>query len=479
MSKKINIWPWLMFSLALFLRIYCIGKSSFWSDEANNLWIVQLGIKNINAFLYNNDNHPPLFFYFLWNWISALKLLNLPLTEVYLRIPFALFSAIQVLIIYQLAKTAWNQKIAIIAAFCLAISASHIIMGGGEVKMYSMFGLFAMLSIFFLYRWLYEGKSKHIIGYVIFTILALYTHYLAFIFLLAQELYLIFFLKRISIKNYLIVQLLIILGILPLLPNIIHHLASHKNIIMETPGTWRSFLDTLLIYYHGYPLQISPWSFIYFALLLLIFLTICCGIKKSNEPFYPEILLALVTFLPLGIMIGRSCMPPYIMYSVRHLIFILPFFLLLWIRPYPTIPTKLLLIIFIACNLFSLFRWYYNPDYQKARWREVVLILQQKASLSDAIILQNPYQFLVFKHYYKNNLPIYLFDQHTSAQDLIYILRNYRHIWFISCYGWMVDPQLKIAKWLGEHYKPNKVTVLKNCLDPKGNSVVIDFQKNK
>lgn len=133
---------------------------------------------------------------------------------------------------------------------------------------------------------------------------------------------------------------------------------------------------------------------------------------------------------------------------------------------------------FLILNLFSLGQWYYNPECQRAHWNQVGKIFKEEAEPKDAIIIQNSFQILAFEYYYPGSQAIYSFDKNTPNQNIASILKRYHRVWFISCYGWMVDPERKIAKWLGQNYLPVKIINLKNTFDPDGRIVIILFENN-
>ena len=473
--KKIDYWFWGIFILALFLRLYRLGYHSLWVDEGYALWLAKQRLSYIISQTASTDIHPPLFYSFFWAWINLLQLLKLPQTETWLRLPFAIFSAIQVPVLYKLTETIWNKKLAILVALGLAVSSSHIIMGGGEIKMYSMLSLFALLSIFFLYRWMISNNVIFLGGYLIFTILALYTHNLAVLLLLIEEIYLILFLNKITIRNWVIIQVLLFIGYLPWLPNFLSQL-KNSPIPINNTGNLSNFFDTYLILFHGYPIHLKQWSFFYIILLVLIFLALILSLKKES-PYFPERLFALTTILPVGVMVIISYIHPYTVFCPRHLIFILPFFLILIFKQYPSSLTKCVVVIFIICNLISLVDWYYYPNYQKARWKEIGQLLKQRVSVQDAIILQDGYQIYAFKYYFENNLPIYLFNKDTSQEAMSFVLHHYKRIWYLDYYGWLTDPNKKIGKWLLQHYIPVDMKKFECSLTPGEYTVLINFQK--
>lgn len=478
--KKHNYWLYGIFILALFLRFYRLANFGFWVDEAFSAEVARLGLKEIATFLYLHDNHPPLFYYLLWGWIHILNFLRLPANEIYLRLPFVIFSSCQVVVLYYLTEKIAGKTSAKIASFCLAISASAIILGGADVRMYSLLGLLSLLSVYFLYNYITSQKKSCFWAYIIFTILALYTHYTAILLFMAQEVYLMLFIKKIGFKRWLLINVYILLGYSAWLPVMIHHFTCHPFVLMQKTGYTgypRIFFDVLLSYFHGESIHLKPWGIYYSVLLCLILSAILLNLRAKEDAFYSSGLLALVSIMPISIMTVAFCIPPYTLFSPRQTIFILPFYLLLWLKKYPHNLVKLLLIIYIGCNLFALSRWYYNPEYQKTSWPQVCNFLQTKTSQYDAIILQNDYQNFAFRYYYHGMQPVFYFKPATTNQELEIFEKKYRRLCFISCYGWVVDPQLKILKWLEHYYIPTKIVVFKNSLDPSGSTTIMLMQR--
>lgn len=477
--KKIDYWFWGAFLLALLLRLYRLGHSCFWTDEVYCLRVGQCAFKAIVPYIYYHDSHPPLFYFLLWGWLKLLGVLHLPFNEFWLRFPFAVFSALQIPVLYRLAGEMFGEKTARIAALCLAVSASGIIFAGGEVKMYSLLTLFALLSVYFLYRLVIDPKSPTaLIGYVLFSSLAVYTQYYGFLLLLAEELYLLFYLKRLTLKTWISVQILLLLSYLPWLQAGLYHLNHHAGLINAGIQTKAStFANLFLHFFCGSPIHFPEGNWLGIALLILLFLVVLQGLIKRNRPFYPERLIALAAFLPVGALGMIVLKYPATVIAPRQISFILPFFLLCCLIKYPDRFSKFLVILFIGCNLFALGRWYYNPEYQRVRWPEAARYLQAKIAAGDVIVLQNDSQKMIFEYYFPLRFPVFYFTKDTSERELRAFAGRYRRVWYVSYYGWMVDPGHKIAKWLNSNYFISDNRVIKNALDSGGSIYIVLFQK--
>jgi len=473
--KKAKIWLWLIFALALALRLYLLGSSSLSGDEADSIWNSSLSPAQLLKWLSSSDIHPPLFNYFLLFWIKILGFLHLPLNEAWLRLPFALFSAFQVLLLYYLGKETLGETTGKIAAFCLALSSAHIIMGQ-EIRVYPLIGLFALLSVLYLFLWLKYEKSVHFWAFIIFILISLYTHYVAILMLLVIEIYLLFYIKRVGIKNWLLTQFAILLGYMPWLI-FLWQQTVEKKCRRVFPGDLRSFFDTFLTYFHGPCIYFKPWGLLYTLLLLLIVGAAVLTLRKKDSPYYPARLFGLMCVLPPAAMLAASFFSPYVYYTPRHIIFVLPFFILLWVKTPQKYLASLLLTLFVGLNLYCLGLWYYAPEYKRSHWREAAKVLEQNLKPDDAIVLQNCSYLNALKFYYRGNLPIYLFDKDTSQSDLIKLYPAHDRIWLVTCLGWITDPQLKVANWLNKNWKASGGCAFKNKLDLGADIVIVVFQK--
>ena len=107
--------------LAFIARIYDIGASSLWVDEAASLAFSRMDLIDLFTTLPAIETNPPLYYAILNGWISLFGT-----SETALRMPSALVGTATVFILFLIALKQYGRTAAIVAAGFLAVSALHV-----------------------------------------------------------------------------------------------------------------------------------------------------------------------------------------------------------------------------------------------------------------------------------------------------------------------------------------------------------------
>lgn len=178
--------------VAFFLRAYRLADKNVWWDEGWSVWLSQKDLAWI-ALRTAADEHPPLHYWLLhfWNSIAG--------TDAFAgRFVSVFFGVLIVALIYRLGKKVGGAWVGVLAALFLATARFHI-WWSQDIKNYTP-------SIFFAFAAVWCGigqlsavsrqpsdstirNSQFAIGYALFAALAMWTHYLAALVLLALNLY--------------------------------------------------------------------------------------------------------------------------------------------------------------------------------------------------------------------------------------------------------------------------------------------------
>ncbi len=162
------------------LRIIDVDSRSLWADEG---WTMVLsagpGLDDVTRTLAA-DQHPPLFFmlFRLWRNVAGDS-------ELATRYFSVLIAMLAIAGTYQLGRTLYGTRAGLFAALVLAIADLHIDLAQ-EVRHYSLLATLIVFSSLFYARWWHQPSRANRIGYVLSSILLLYTHYLGGYVLLAQ-----------------------------------------------------------------------------------------------------------------------------------------------------------------------------------------------------------------------------------------------------------------------------------------------------
>jgi len=427
--------------LAFFLRLINLNQS-LWLDEAFQYKSTYFfSLKDLLAVYLPNDFNPPLsylinfFFNRTFGW-----------SVVALRLPSVIFGVLTVWLVYKLARLLFNKpKPAIFASLLLATAPLHLYYSQ-EARMYSLVTLAVTGSIWALVSFL--KTNRHLIYYIFFSILIIYSHYLAW-FIFPAHLAITFLLKRSKLKNLILSQLLSFLAFLPWLPIFLQQLQTGLA-ASSTSQEWSQVVggfnlkQLLLIPIKFLIGRISIDNNLIFALALALPLALVSflffkALAKSN--------LALKTLfswliIPLLLIILISIKIPVLAYF--RLLFLLPaFYLILTLgiinlkKSPQLLAFKALLLINLLCSAIYLL----NPKFHREDWQALT---QALVSLN-----QKPYPVLIIsvvdapvKYYYTS--------QNYVPTDNLSSVLDQPELWYIPYAEPIFDSQLQTRHQLSQ-----------------------------
>jgi len=163
--------------LGAFLRFYKLGQFHLTNDEA------ALGYNAYSILKTGRDEHGqlmPVIFKSFGDWKPGLYVyLTVPfialggLTEVTVRLPSAFLGTASIILIYLLGNKLFNKRIALFAAFSLAVSPWHILFSRGAWEANVALSLLLIAIIFFLNSF---KKSRLFLLSAVFFALTLWTY---------------------------------------------------------------------------------------------------------------------------------------------------------------------------------------------------------------------------------------------------------------------------------------------------------------
>lgn len=457
----------LILGLAILVRVININQG-LWLDEATH---AILSSKSISEIVFNRgaDFHPPLSYLVYHFWIQFSH------SEFWLRGLSVIFGVLTIYISYILSKELFNKKIALLAAFLLAISPYHIYYSQ-EVRMYSLATLLAVLSMFFLLKKVWWG-------YVLSTALLLYTLYTGVFLVLAQLLYALILDKQ-KLRQFLYSQIGILILYLPWLPQFIKQLQGGVNIDEYLPG-WRQVLGVDLV--KSVPLTIFKFTagridfdnnYLYSGLILLTLIIVgVCIYHVVKHKLSKETKLIVFWFLvPLLLSIIISIQIP--LNQPFRLLFILPaFYIFLALGVLSSGKIKNILLGFlIAFSSLGSYLYYTESRFQREDWKSVAEILRTKVSNDSAgVISVWPEPFPPYQWYAKNAYAIamgpkmpYKYTDVDQRLDSV----KYRDIYLFEYLQDLSDPNRYTQKWLED----NQYTVTE-ILDYRGVGFIYHYVK--
>lgn len=303
----------LLFGAAL--RIYKLGTNSLWFDEGLDLMYADKIISLKDTCL--------LPFHVILNYCWG----RLGSSEFILRLPSAIFGIISILVIYRLGKLFFDKKIGLVSAVILAISPFHIYYSQ-ETRMYSILLLLVLLAVYFLERFLRNGKFGYLFGYVIFTVLSIFVHYIALAVLLAENIFFLIYFKKCKYlrAKWFIGHFIILLLMSPGLLLIFSQL---RYIVKSSLWWWVSSISwkTIPITLKNFSIGYNATSITYIPACALYFFLFIWGIYVARRKNEDIALLLFCLFIPILIVFVMSIFKSF--YVDRYFISGLPFYLII------------------------------------------------------------------------------------------------------------------------------------------------------
>ena len=316
------------------LRFWHLTDSCLWFDEIFSVHAAEMDFANLNWFVAQDLIHPPLSYILLKIWIfaggeSLFWLRSFPVF-------FSVLSIVPLIFLGRALKL--NYPTVAVAVFLLAVNGC-LIKYAQEVRMYSPYLFFALLSMWLFVRFLHLGKNIWILTAV--NILLVYTHYFGWLVVLS-EIAAIVVLQRIKIRQMLVMLAILLAGFAPWIFAVWK--AAQVNADLGQNIGWigkpslatlgQFFMDLIEPFYYQQS-SIEATSVFYISVPLLMLLTTALVIflidwkSESKEEKQNLILLSIFTILPVLAAFLASWLLPYSVWGTRHLIFVfVPFAIL-------------------------------------------------------------------------------------------------------------------------------------------------------
>jgi len=457
------------------LRIVYLDDNSFWTDELLSICHSN-NINNLSTFFspHCGNAHPPLYFLLLRFWSLGGE------GEFYLRLLSVIFGILVIPTAYLLGRQFFDRKICLVGAFLVAISPFHMLYDR-EVRMYSLFTLLTIISLYFFIRALREEKSIFWIGYTIITILNTYTHYHAFLIILLEW---VFFIVRYKyykhlLKKAIISQFIVAFCFSFWVQSFLFHL-KHSSVLGEDvtrfPTIFGAWIKPCYLFFSfSLGQTIMPWNYkIVIPAIVIFSCTFIWGIKSMIK--YKETLLFFLLSLFVPIFVGlfiTDLMP-------RYFVFLAPIYYLIiakGISSFPNIKVKVVSMIIITILLsFSLNNYYTGREFHILAnvdpWREVGMYLKENVIEEDIVFNIGG---VPINYYTGFKIPI-------LRENALEVLREdlqkkkFKKVWLIVSNTKYKRQGEDAIKWMNEHY--HLISEKRYLWDPDYTNKKKFFKKN-
>jgi mannosyltransferase len=448
--------------LAFALRLYRLADSNIWWDEGWSVWLARQDLWSI-ALRTAADEHPPLHYLLLHFWDAIVGE-----SAFAVRFSSLALGTLTVALLYRMGKSMVNGWLGLLAALLLAISRFHI-WWSQEIKMYSLAAFLSLLSLYLFLRLLRDGDWRLWLSFVLVNALALWTHYLTILILLAENgTILLQWAKRGDFRPPLIRWATAQVGLILLFAPWLYLTLTH-------PTTWSSpppFNFPLFLHMAATVLSLGVtveierylWPTLGFVVLVVVGLT--SFFKGARRERQATLLLALTLFVPPLAIYLLSLPPATSFYAAkveaRYLLILLPAYLLLLAWGISLVGRRgwllgLLASSFVVGSLAYTLRDYYAGRYLKDDYATLVGYIESHWQEGDGVVLDTDFSWPIFLYYYKegpwHGIPNALGITAEEAESLLSpILAQHPGVWLLMSPDSLVqDPQGLIPTWLGSH----------------------------
>jgi len=475
--------------LGTFFRLYKLSSKSLWQDEIGQ--VLAASQSTINDVLIEILFHlsPPL------DYIILHFVLHIGNNDFIVRLPAAIFGILSIFLIYGVSKTLFSEKEGLISALLLSTSPMAV-WYSQEARMYSLFMFLSLLSLFFFIKALQQNRIIWWFGFIIFTVLALYTHYFSFFILLIEIVFFVILLiknryfkekgkfskniKKTTIWYFFSSLILIFELFYFCLDLLLSQTDGFKKDLWYGLSANMSFFKSIFSVLSIYSLDVKcllgisdiTGSIIITGIYILFLILFIFGIIKFTERDIDQtILLFLWVFLPVVVSFIVSYYQDGPITTTKNMIFILPAFLMLiskglinisiWInyiietqnhriiKKNNTTNSKCvicltLLVIVVILNIAAIGQGY---TIQKQDMKGIGNYLSTNIRSGDVIVtFRDSTNHLKF-YYTGDDVDIIVLQEKIPDNEFFdYMTSNYKKIWFVSSPYIGVNPE--ILEWL-------------------------------
>ncbi len=463
--RKNYLYLIIIFASILF-SLSTLMTQSILLDEAQSLWV---STKSVQTILYFDaqDVLVPLYELLLHFWIQIFG--N---TIIAARSLSFLFFLATLPFLYQLGKEASDKKTAMITVTLFALS-PFILWYSSEARMYSLFAFIATINHIFFLRYMRSSGKHSKFGYIVSTIVGLYTHYFFIFLLFTQFIFLLlrWWIKKVKENLHLLFMHMLMLFVsglffLPWAYYFISLGAAANTQPLIPPPTSYNLIQSVVNFLFGFQsnaiqsILISLWPI--FILGLFIIFT-----KNERQNVASINYFAFATFFPIIIIFLGSFIKP--IFLSRYLILVTPtlFFLLAWTisRNRNRIAKVVLGTLFIAMFVSLVYQNISITTPVKKNYKGVASYLEQQATPSDIIAVSAPFTVYPIEYSYQGNTKIVTiplwnrfaqgaippFTQAKLVSQITSYQKQYIHIFVVLSYnqGYNTD----IQQYMDTHYK--------------------------
>lgn len=469
--------------LAFGLRLYELDDQSLWWDELKTIERALLPLPDLLIDFINTKDQLPIYFLAMRGWI---KLGN---TSFFMRLFSVFWGVLGVAAIFPLGRQITSAKVGVVAAFLLAISPFHVYYSQ-EARMYSFLPTLLILAHVALFAILQGKGTKFWSLYFVAMGTAVFTHYFAFLIVLAHTIFFVLHLRPFRPIALRWLSLMTILAVL-FLP---------WAVTIGAENGYSAAVPTWILSIRWFEPLLTLWTFSIGATLaknsvpgllgIIIFgLGFISSFFATQElPKQKKRLLWLWLLIPMLLIYLISLSGSFSLYVDRYLIVVLPVFLLLvawgwvWVVRQKTAWLLGLLLLAATISIPSLHNLYNDETFARNDWQATFALLDVSWGSTDTVI--GTRDLLLPLNFYGQPAQSFIeipppeaetvspaFDQAMTTQLINNAAVSIQRFWFIEPFyiqdphQWPAERNAQVSRspnnahhqWLKSHFQQQEI----------------------
>ena len=418
------------------LRLYNITQNSFWIDEMATIHFSTGSFIDIWNYTANGEFNPPLFY-----WLESIIIHYFGVSELSMRFIPAIAGILTIPLMYFIIKKFTQDNFVGILGSSLMAFSIFMVYYAQEARAYTLALLFYMIALYYYIDFINTYDTKYIRYVLIFSILAVYTHFYAAIGILIFIFHIAYIQKFVLfiVKDFIRFELPWLAAsfaiMLPLITVTIDLFKSRTGMGVDWGADAYFLISNIFIQSSGYSVYICI-VFMCLALIGLLFYVnnTVDALPIFNNKRSKQIFLILGFAVPI---ISTLILANMISMSVRYLIYIVPYFYLcisLILMPLSNslkLPMKcnqkLIIILLLFILIFGAAFINFSPlmtfhtQVTKADYKGAALYLNENICENDIIILLPEERKTAFNYYFKTNNIVYYVNKYnvTNIENII------------------------------------------------------------
>lgn len=433
---------------AILIRLYNIEQKNLWFDEVYSWKISQQNVTNI-VIETSGDIHPPLYYVTLNYWTGLFSD-----SVISMRILSVLFGILSMYFVFRISRLCLKNNLQIILVLLLYAFSPLNIFYSQEVRMLNLNLFLCLGSVYYFLKFIDSDSKINGALYLIFTTLALYTHYFAFLILFTEAVLIVlyFYFDKINLKTvskYFVYFLFINILFAPWYPVFFEQIA--KGQPWRTQQTFMEVGTDVIDYFKD--VFLSPYytfestgllSFSVFLSFLIIAFIIYLLLKVINsKSIFTEKSDSIVFFFLVPLVTAILISFNQSILLSRYLSILIPYlFIMLVFFSFKLYNNKIVLMFISFLIIVSCYGSYiyFNNKFKNNDYRKIITYLEGNFDEKDNIIVEPHYMGWIFnyhlKHEESNLKPPEIFGWNLKMQvDSLNHRTEMDNVWMILDYS--------------------------------------------